>query len=152
MGKECLIADTVTSILNIIQKLTTLLAFLLQNLMQVLERSFRKDEGVLWPTSCSICSWCIWYNQQLAGFYWFWIQIAKTSFYILSTNERGSKCGLVKVAAVKKVSIQIQMKRSEAFSLFTSHRLKMSVLPAHCDAWSSRLSMWQLDIEPGNKA
>lgn len=39
----CLVANTITSILQVTQKLTILLALLLQNLVQGLERPFRKD-------------------------------------------------------------------------------------------------------------
>lgn len=38
-----MVANTITSILQVTQKLTILLALLLQNLVQGLERPFRKD-------------------------------------------------------------------------------------------------------------
>lgn len=40
-----------------------------------------------------------------------------------STNEQGSKCGLVKVAAVKKCPSRHKRAGVKLFSLFKSHRL-----------------------------
>lgn len=68
-----------------------------------------------------------------------------------SSNKQGSKYGFVKVAAVK-VSIHTQLSRTEAFSLFTSHRIKMHVPIAHCGTQSSGFSLCKSDTEPGDKA
>lgn len=43
--QESLVVNALTPVFSVIQKLTVLLALLLQNLMQVLERPFRKDVG-----------------------------------------------------------------------------------------------------------
>lgn len=100
-----MVDNTITPILNVIRELTILLAFLLQNLMQVLERLFRKGVG---SKECSDLVAAISTLDapgtiiSLQAFTDTEYKLLKGVISYKSTNEQGSKCGLVKVAAVKK--------------------------------------------------
>lgn len=95
--------------------------------MQVLERPFRKGisskerSDLVAASSTLDASSTISSSQAFTGIEYKLLKGVIISYK--STNEQGSKCGLVKVAAVKKCPSRAGVK---LFSLFKSHRLKMS--------------------------
>lgn len=97
-----MVAGTITPFLKIIQKLTILLA-LLQNLVQVLERPFRKDISSKKCSDLLAAPFTMHLVQSADCRLSLVIQIARVIISNKSPNEQGSKYGFVKVAAVKSV-------------------------------------------------